>query len=170
MRRDAETHTDTHTHTHTHTYIHSQSEVAEPRWREIANRHTNTHTRTIASQWVEWLWNRRVEHWVIRSSARLFARTTHSYTCSLARSAALSRSIPSLRLRDFCLWNECVDFIQFQSIDNSALGLISRESGAAMTKNSEKDTIYTVKPRLSVFEGIINIFAFKQGYLIGGIF
>ena len=29
---------------------------------------------------------------------------------------------------------------------------------------------YAVKPRLSVFQGTINIFAFKRGYLIGGIF
>ena len=29
---------------------------------------------------------------------------------------------------------------------------------------------HTVKPRLSVFQGTIIIFAIKRGYLIGGIF
>ena len=48
---------------------------------------------------VEMIKNRRIMHWAIRSSARSFARTTHSFACSvllasLARSAALIRSLP----------------------------------------------------------------------------
>ena len=44
----------------------------------------------------EWLWNRRVEYWAIRSSARSFNRTAQSFAgsallASLARSAALIR-------------------------------------------------------------------------------
>ena len=69
----------------------------------------------IIAQWIEWLWNRRVKHRVIRS----FARTAHSCACSallasLARSAALTHSLPSIRERDYFIWIERVDFIQFQ--------------------------------------------------------
>ena len=38
----------------------------------------------INARWVEWLWNRRVEYWAIRSSVRSFARTAHSLTHSRA--------------------------------------------------------------------------------------
>ena len=49
------------------------------------------------AQWAEWIWNRRIGYWAIRSSARSFARTAHSFDCSallapLTRSAALIRS------------------------------------------------------------------------------
>ena len=35
-----------------------------------------------SAQWVDWLWNRRVEYWAIRSSVPSFARTAHSFACS----------------------------------------------------------------------------------------
>ena len=44
-----------------------------------------------AAQWVEWVRNRRIEYWAIRSSTCLFARTTHSFACS-ALLALLVRS------------------------------------------------------------------------------
>ena len=48
MTRDAETHTDTHNHARAHKHIHAntQSEIAELRWREIANTNIITHTLT----------------------------------------------------------------------------------------------------------------------------
>jgi len=57
-----------------------------------------TSWRWVGAQWVEWLWNRRVDNWVIRSSFRSFARTAHSFACSallatLVRFAALIRSL-----------------------------------------------------------------------------
>ena len=75
-------------------------------------------------QWVEWLWNRRVEHWAIHSSTCSFARTAQLFACSalpalLVRSTALVRSLLPCSLTcswesGFCLWNERVDSIQFQ--------------------------------------------------------
>ena len=55
----------------------------------------------IDALWVEMIRNRRVEYSVIRSSARSFARITHSFACYalvalLARSAALIRSLDLL--------------------------------------------------------------------------
>ena len=54
--------------------------------------------RQALHRWVERLGNRRVEYWIICSSARSFARTAHSFPrsallASLARSAALIRSL-----------------------------------------------------------------------------
>ena len=48
--------------------------------------------------WNEWLWNRRVEYWAIRSSVHSFTRIAHSFACSapfasLARSAVLIHSV-----------------------------------------------------------------------------
>ena len=66
------------------------------------------------AQWVESIWNRRVEYWAIRLSARSFARTAHSFTWSalLASLAALicslAHSLPSSWERDSCLQIECV--------------------------------------------------------------
>ena len=79
--------------------------------------HLSPFSRGFA-QWVEIICNRRVEYWAIRSSVCSFARTTHSFTCSallasLARSAALIRSLRSSSERGFCLWIERVDLIQF---------------------------------------------------------
>ena len=88
--------------------------------------------------WGEWLWNRRVEHWAIRSSVRSFACTAHSLACSallasLARSAALihslARSLQSWWERDFCLKIECVDFILFQPTVHSYIDSTADNSG-----------------------------------------
>ena len=45
------------------------------------------------AQWVEWLWNWPVEHWAIRSSACLFARTTHSFAYSAPHCSLHSRAV-----------------------------------------------------------------------------
>ena len=61
---------------------------------------------------VEWQWNWRIEYWAIHSSARLFTRTA----AALIRSFACSpiHSLLSSWEKGFCLWFECVDFMQFQ--------------------------------------------------------
>ena len=56
-------------------------------------RHHNHHHHTM-DKMTNWLWNERVEHWAIRSSARSFAHTAHSFACStllasITRSTAL---------------------------------------------------------------------------------
>ena len=67
----------------------------------------------------------RHKYWVICSSIRLFACLAHSFACPtllapLAHSAALTRLFTqSLRRsweRSSFLWNECIDFTQFQPI------------------------------------------------------
>ena len=65
-----------------------------------------------------WLWNRHTEFWAICSHRSLicFLRTTLTRSAALMRSLALSLASELLgRLGwGLCLWNEFVNFIQFQ--------------------------------------------------------
>ena len=77
---------------------------------------TLNHWVKLSAQWAEWLWNRRVEHWAIRSSARSSARTAHTFAlrCGHSFARSLSHSRPSSWKKGLYLWNKCVDFISFQ--------------------------------------------------------
>ena len=43
------------------------------------------------------MWNRRIEHWAIRSSARSFARTAHSFASLRLFARSLARSLTRFR-------------------------------------------------------------------------
>ena len=60
--------------------------------------------RSITPQWVQWLWNRRVEYWISRSYARSFTNSLRSSWES-----------------DLCLRTECVNSIQLQPTVHSLL-------------------------------------------------
>ena len=90
--------------------------------------------RCSSAQWVEWLWNWRVEYWAIRPSVCSVARTAYSFACSallalLTRSAVLIRSLARSWERGFCLWHERVDFIQFQPTVPCSQTLRSKSHG-----------------------------------------
>ena len=75
--------------------VHAPRTRIDQRW-IVSSTSARLPTCGIAAQWVEWLWNWRVENWAICSSACSFARTAHPFACSalfasLARSAALIR-------------------------------------------------------------------------------
>ena len=118
MTRNSDSHTVTHVHehahAHTHTYTHTYTHTH-------THKHTHTPQKLPSAHWVESPWNRCIEYWTICSCACLFACTAHSFAhfsipALLAQSAVLICSLTRLLKRGFCLYNERMDFIQFQPI------------------------------------------------------
>ena len=121
--------------------------------------------RIWSAQWVEWLWNRRVEYWVIRSSVCSFARTAHSFAwsallASLARSAALIHLFARSFTHSLSHFgadgkkvfvyglNASISYMQFQLTVHSSELLSSRVLGIRVWRLKRGDLLLIVNGKL----------------------